>query len=57
MQGTPETRYWDFPPSQGNIEKMLSINEINDITMKAVKDWMKPELLSRVTAVIPFVES
>jgi ATP-dependent Clp protease ATP-binding subunit ClpC len=45
-----------FSPSQGNIEKMLSINEINDITMKAVKDWMKPELLSRVTAVIPFVD-
>lgn len=37
-------------------EKMANIVNVRDTTMKAIREWMKPELLSRVTSVVPFMD-
>lgn len=34
----------------------MDVSEIKSTTMEAIKAWMKPELLSRITSVLPFME-
>jgi hypothetical protein len=35
---------------------VMDVSDIKSTTMEAINGWMKPELLSRVTAVLPFME-
>lgn len=44
------------PVVEGTCDETMGVTEIKTTTMAAIKEWMKPELLSRITAVLPFME-
>jgi ATP-dependent Clp protease ATP-binding subunit ClpC len=45
-----------FSTSDSSCKATLDVVDVRSTTMAAIRDWMKPELLSRITSIVPFID-